>query len=172
MRSGDSGDGHRKHHRQANNEYESRRPAPHVDTGTSDKGDAQTVHQAGSKLLGHDLGPVAQGDFTQGQPAQNDGQGLRTGVARLTGHNRQQDGERGEPGDRILEDSNHSRRYRNAVARLICNQGRRLRMAKLTFERARSSLLAPVMLTRSALSSSSTADTISLSRMIPSGLLS
>ena len=76
-----SGDSHRKHHSQADDEHQSRGSTPNVYAGTSNKGDAQTVHKTGSKFLGNDLGPVAQGDFAQGKPAKNDGQGLRAGIA-------------------------------------------------------------------------------------------
>ena len=61
---------------------------------------------------------------------------------------------------------------RNAVARLICNHGSRLLTAKPTLDSARSSLPAPVMLTRSALSSVSTAETSWPSRITPIGLWS
>ena len=50
---------------------------------------------------------MAQADFAQSQTAQDNGQGLRAGVARLPGHDRQQDGQGGELGNGGLEQADH-----------------------------------------------------------------
>jgi hypothetical protein len=102
-RSRDAGHHHRDHHGTRDHRHEAHgsAPSPHREAGR--QRDRHPVDQSHTGFFPDHTGPVTQADLAQDEPPHGDGEGLCSGVARLTGHDRQQDRERRDLRDDVLE---------------------------------------------------------------------
>ena len=118
-----------------------------------DRADNKPIDQPDEGFLQNQLFGACRGDFPHNDPAHDNRQRLRPGVPSLPGHNRQINRQDGDLRDQVLEKETTAA-AKNAVIRLTCSQGSRVRRENAIGENARSLPLAPNIFWMSSVTSS------------------